>query len=63
MCVVVCLGGGLGLVFNLFFLSVKTPNVNSSIYNTKYLGGLLYLTIMITLFFEIKYFCHPTQLH
>lgn len=49
------LGEGWGLVL-IFFLSVKTPIVNSSIYIRKYLGGLLYLTIMITLFLKLNVF-------
>lgn len=54
------LGGGLGLVFIFyFFLSVKIPNVNSSMYITKYLEGLLYLTVMITLFLKLNIFVIP----
>lgn len=45
--------------FLFLFLSVKTPNLNSSIYITKYLGGLLYLTIMITLFLKLNIFVIP----
>lgn len=46
-------------LFFLIFLSVKTPNVNSSIYITKYLGGLLYLSIMVTLFLKLNIFVIP----
>lgn len=56
----VVLEEGWGLVFIFFiFLSVKTPNVNSSIYITKYLGGLLYLSIMVTLFLKLNIFVIP----
>lgn len=57
MCVILEEGWSWFLFF--IFLSVKTPNVNSSMYITKYLEGLLYLTVMITLFLKLNIFVIP----